>query len=167
MAAQGAEGRYEDYIYLQILQREWERPIPQFEALAHLKNEERPSARAALAFLFWSYFETRIERLLRTGMRKLSPNVREDLLDRYSAIGARLYKLHKILFGQSYLDDLSDLGYRPVAELLSDLQTRRNEFTHGRPQAIDDASVIALVGSLKIEHESWIAVFNHRAILAH
>lgn len=95
-------------------------------------------------------------------MRALPENVREDLLDRYSAIGAPLYKLHKIVFGQTYFDDLRDLGYGPVAVLLLDLHTRRNDFTHGRPQAIDDGSVTALVASLKAEHESWIAVFNRR-----
>ncbi len=166
MALAGAEGRYEDYVYLQMLQREWERPAPDFEQLSHLRNGKRPSARAALALLFWSYFETRIERLLRNGMRRLPESVREDLLDRYSAIGARVYKLYAIVFGQTYFDDLRAFGFADVADLLLELHKRRNEFSHGQPQAIDDASVIALVGSLKAEHESWIAVFNRRATSA-
>ncbi len=41
----GAEGRYEDYIYLQMLQREWERPVVEFERFV---GAEGPSAQAAL-----------------------------------------------------------------------------------------------------------------------
>jgi hypothetical protein len=102
----GAEGRYEDYIYLQMLQREWERPVQEFESFAHGDPAERPSARAALALLFWSYFETRIERLHRTAMRTLPPRVLDDQLRRYSGIGSRLYDLYKIFFATNYFDDL-------------------------------------------------------------
>ena len=84
----GAEGRYEDYVYLQMLQREWERPEGSFEGYGHLPPDKRPSARAALVLLFWSYFETRIERLIRTAARSLPKAVLDDALDRYSAIGA-------------------------------------------------------------------------------
>jgi hypothetical protein len=103
----GAEGCYEDWIFLQMLQREWERPAADFERFAHFTDGERPSARAALVLLFWSYFETRLERLLRTAMRQLPAQVLEDALDRYSSIGARLYRLYKIFFGVTYFDDLS------------------------------------------------------------
>jgi hypothetical protein len=43
----GAEGRYEDWIYLEMLQREWERPVAEFERFSHFAAAERPSARAA------------------------------------------------------------------------------------------------------------------------
>ena len=36
--------------------------------------------------LYWSYFKTRFERLLRAGMRNLPPRVTEDLLGRYATI---------------------------------------------------------------------------------
>lgn len=159
----GAEGRYEDHVYLQMLQREWERPAPAFERFEFFAEDERPSARAALVLLFFSYFETRLERLLRGGMHSLPESVSEDLLDRYSAVGARLYRLYRIAFGCTYFEDLSALGYDRIATLLIDLHKRRNEFVHGRPQAIDDSSVSALVEALKDEHESWIAAFNLRA----
>lgn len=71
----GAEGRYEDYIYLQMLQREWKRPVVEFERFSHFADAEQPSARAALVLLFWGYFETRIERLLRSAMRALPQRV--------------------------------------------------------------------------------------------
>ncbi|WP_271528069.1 hypothetical protein [Bradyrhizobium sp. CCBAU 25338] len=158
----GAEGRYEDYIYLQMLQREWERPVVEFQALAHSSNVERPSAQAALVLLFWGYFETRIERLHRSAMRKLPQRVLEDQLKRHSGIGSRLFDLYRIFFGTTYFDDLRDQGFAAVADLLSDIHKRRNEFSHGKPQAINDATVKALVENLKAEHEAWIAVYNNR-----
>lgn len=162
LAFMGAEGRYEDYIYLQILQREWERPASEFELFAHFTDADRPSARAALVLLFWSYFETRIERLLRTAMRALPPRILEDQLRRYSGIGRRLYDLYKIFFGVTYFEDLGEQGFDNIASLLRDLHGRRNDFAHGRPQAINEASVVALVENLKTEHEAWISVFNWR-----
>ncbi|WP_316187748.1 MULTISPECIES: hypothetical protein [unclassified Bradyrhizobium] len=155
----GAEGRYEDYIYLQMLQREWERPVVEFQALA---GAERPSAQAALVLLFWGYFETRIERLHRAAMRKLPQRVLDDQLKRYSGIGSRLYDLYKIFFGTNYFDDLRDHGFVSVADLLTDIHKRRNEFSHGKPQAINDETVTALVENLKAEHEAWTTVFNSR-----
>ncbi len=162
-AFMGAEGRYEDYIYLQMLQREWERPVVEFERFSHFADAERPSAQAALVLLFWGYFETRIERLHRTAMRALPLRVLDDELRRYSGIGSRLYDLYKIFFGTNYFDDLRAQGFPSVANLLKDIHERRNEFTHGRPQAINDATVNALVENLKAEHEAWIAVYNSRA----
>lgn len=158
----GAEGRYEDYIYLQMLQREWERPVVEFQAFAHSPDAERPSAQAALVLLFWGYFETRIERLHRSAMRKLPQRVLNDQLKRYSGIGSRLYDLYKIFFGTSYFDDLREHGFASVADLLNDIHKRRNEFSHGKPQAISEATVKALVENLKAEHEAWIALYNIR-----
>lgn len=158
----GAEGRYEDYIYLQMLQREWERPVVEFEGLSYAADTERPSSRAALVLLFWGYFETRIGRLHRAAMRKLPPRVLENQLRRYSSIGQRLHELYRIFFDTNYFDDLRTQGYSGVADLLEDIHERRNQFTHGKPQAINDATVNALVENLKAEHEAWIAVYNSR-----
>ncbi len=159
----GAEGRYEDYIYLQMLQREWQRPIAEFEGFSHFPNSERPSSRAAFVLLFWGYFETRIERLLRTAMLALPERVLEDSLRRYSGIGSRVYDLYKIFFDTNYFDDLQARGYPTIGKLLKDIHTRRNEFAHGRPQAINDEIVATLAENLKLEHEAWIAVYNNRA----
>lgn len=161
-AFMGAEERYEDYIYLQMLQREWERPGAEFQTFAHFEDAQRPSAQAALVLLFWGYFETRIERLHRSAMRKLPQRVLDDQLRRYSGIGSRLYDLYKIFFGTNYLDDLRAHGFVAVADLLADVHKRRNEFSHGKPQAIDQATVNALVENLKAEHEAWITVYNSR-----
>lgn len=158
----GAEGRYEDYVYLQMLQREWERPAAEFEHFAHVADADRPSARAALVLLFWGYFETRIERLLRAGMRSLPSRIVENQLKRYSGIGSRLFELYRILFDTTYFDDLSAHGFDRVSEVLKDLHQRRNAFAHGSPRSINDATVRALVECLRDEHEAWIAVLNSR-----
>ena len=74
----------------------------------------------------------------------------------------RLYDLYKIFFGTNYFEDLCRQGFPTVADLLKEVHERRNEFTHGKPQAINDAIVNALVENLKLEHEAWIAVYNSR-----
>ena len=59
IALAGAEGRYEDWIYLDMLEREWQRPVDA-ELYGSIPKDHRPSARAIVALVFWSYFETRI-----------------------------------------------------------------------------------------------------------
>ena len=157
----GAEGRYEDAIYLRMLQREWLRPV-EAELYDSIPQGHRPSARAIVVLVFWSYFETRIARLFRDTAKAVPENVMHNLLDRYSFVGARMTTLYKVVFSTTYGADLNALGYRPVAALLQRVQQCRNSFTHGHPEAIDDALVEELVASLKDEHEGWIAVFNRR-----
>lgn len=161
----GAEGRYEDYMYLKLMEREWKRPVTDADRVAEFDAASEPSPRAGIVVQFWSYFETRIERLLRAGMRNLPPRVTEDLLMRYSFIGQRLDRLYRILFDATYRGDLNELGFAPVAQHLALVQERRNDFTHGDPHAIDDALVAAVIENLKTEHEAWVAVFNYRTVL--
>jgi hypothetical protein len=162
----GAEGRYEDWLYLQMIEREWKRPLLESDRFSEIGGSQRPSARAAIVILFWSYFETRIERLLRAGMRNVPSGLVDDALRRYSFIGARLERFYRIALGTTYSADLIELGYSDVWVHLSEIQKRRNAFSHGEPQAIDDALVKSVVSNLKIEHESWIAVYNRRAAKA-
>jgi hypothetical protein len=162
----GAEGRHEDYMYLNLMEREWNRPVTDADRVAGFDPARQPSPRAGIVVQFWSYFETRIERLLRAGMRNLPPRITEDLLSRYTVIGARLDRLYGILFDATYRGDLNDLGFASVAQHLALVQQRRNAFAHGDPHAIDDALVEAVVENLKREHEAWIAVFNHRSVRA-
>lgn len=77
-------------------------------------------------------------------MRKLPPRVTEDLLIRYSAIGARLDRLYGILFDATYRADLNELGFDTVALHLARVQDRRNAFAHGELHAIDEARVRGL-----------------------
>lgn len=156
----GAEGRYEDWVYLQMLEREWSRPVTDADRFLDIGQANRPSPKAVVVLVFWTYFETRIERLLVEAMRSLPESVSKDLLRRYSPISARLEKLYKVLFGTTYWVELKDIGFAHVAELLRRVHESRNRFAHGHPEAIDDALVSDLVAGLKDEHESWIRAFN-------
>ena len=158
----GGEGGLEDYVYLDLIEREWKRPVSDADRVNSFGSVNPPSPRAAIVILFWSYFETRIERLLRAGMRDVPPRIAEDLLNRYPAVGARIDRLYRILFDTSYRSDLNALGFDAVGQQLNRVQERRNAFAHGEPQAIDDALVEKVVANLKQEHEAWIAVFNRR-----
>lgn len=161
-ALAGGEGRYEDWVYLRMLEREWLRPITDLDRFHSIAEGSRPSPRAIVVLLFWTYFETRIERLIRETTTFLPRTVIKDLLGRYSSIGSRLDRLYKVLFSTTYWNDLDDLGYSHVSQLLRRVQECRNKFTHGYPEAIDDSLVEDLVAGLRDEHNSWIAVFNRR-----
>ena len=159
----GAEGRYEDYIYLQLLEREWERMVSDSTSTDRLSHTTEVSTGASLVLLFWTYFETRIERLFRDALRGIPRRFLEDALKRYSFIGARLERFYKIAFDATYHSDLSSLGYSDVSVHLSEIQRCRNAFVHGSPRSIDDSLATSVVEMLKREHESWIAVYNLRA----
>ena len=159
----GAEGRYEDWVYLKMLENEWLKPLKDEDRFLSVAEGSRPSARAIVILVFWTYFETRIERLFREAMRDLPAKVTNDLLKRYESISARLEHLYKVIFSSTYETDLKELGFDHVGELLSRVRLKRNQFMHGHPEAIDDSLVEDLVVHLKDEHESWIAVFNKRA----
>jgi hypothetical protein len=157
----GAEGRYEDWIYLRMMEREWKRPIAPDEDLGLPGSQ--PSPRASIVLLFWSYFETRIERLLQAGLADVPERLLEDNLRRYFMIGARMNDFYRVAFDSTYKKDLEDLGHGVIWAHLAKVQKHRNDFAHGQPQAIDDSLVQSVVENLKLEHEAWIAVFNKRA----
>lgn len=164
-ALAGAEGRYEDWMYLELLQREWLRPVLDNEYPQHLASERRPSPRAIIVLQFWTYFESRIERLFkqRLQLSGIPEGEVAELLDKQWSIGRRLGPFYTKVFGSTYAQDLVSLGYSEIADHLRHVQERRNAFAHGTPQAIDDALVASVIEHLKTEHESWIAVFNMRA----
>jgi len=163
-AFMGAEGRYEDYVYLNMLEYEWKRPTSQFDHFSFLSQDKRPSAKAIIVLVFWTYFETRIDRLLISAMKGLPDLVRQNLLKRYQSISARTDELYKIIFGKStsYYLDLDRLGFKNISELLQRIQSKRNEFMHGSPEAIVDKLIEDIIRALKNEHESWIQVYNIR-----
>ena len=161
-AVSGAEGRYEDWVYLRMIEREWKRPVVEEDCFPGSSPDAGPSPRASITILFWSYFETRIERLFREALREIPNRILEDSLRRYSAIGARLNDFYRVAFDSTYKSDLESVGHGDVWHHLAKVQERRNSFAHGQPQAINDALVTTVVENLKIEHEAWIAVFNKR-----
>jgi len=159
----GAEGRYEDWIYLNMIEREWKRPVFDADRFPGFSLNDGPSPRASIVLLFWSYFETRIERLLRAGLREVPERLLDDTLRRYSSIGVRMNDFYRVAFGSTYREDLEQAGYAQVWPHLARIQERRNLFAHGQPQAIDDVLVQSAVEMMKVEHEAWISVFNKRA----
>ena len=158
----GAESRYEDYVYLQLMEREWERMKRDSVSQSRLSHTEQVSTGASLVLLFWTYFETRLEHLLRNGLRHVPSSFLEDALNRYSSVGARMDRFYRIAFDSTYHLDLGSLGYSDVSTHLARVQEQRNAFVHGSPQSIDDSLAVSVVEMLKREHEAWIAVFNHR-----
>lgn len=156
----GAEGRYEDYLYLELIQREWFRPScntpDDQQRIAEISD------RASIVLLFWSYFESRIERLLSLGLRTLSRPLRDDILGRYSSVGSRMDRLYKLVYGTTYFEDLRAVGAGSVADLLAEIRKKRNEFAHGNPAAITNDLAERVVAALKDDHFAWIRVFNRR-----
>lgn len=158
----GAEGRYEDWVYLIMLEEEWFRPITDKARYMSISENSRPSPKAVIVLIFWTYFETRIDRLFKTMFDGLPEAISADLLQKYSSVGSRLDRLYKIAFGTTYWADLEELHFAPVADLLKRTQQSRNAFMHGHPEAINDSLVEELILALKDEHESWVSVFNRR-----
>jgi hypothetical protein len=159
-ASMGAEGRYEDWLYLDLIQREWLRPAS--AAAEGMLRHKQISERAPVVLLFWTYFESRIERLVRLGLAQMSDPLREDVLGRYSSVGARMDRLYKLAFGTTYFEDLRAVNAGAIASFLAEVQKRRNEFSHGQPAAISDDLASRVVAGLREEHLAWIAVFNRR-----
>lgn len=160
-AYMGAETGFEDYVYLQVLEREWKYGMqPPNERMTFA---ERVPRGAAIVLIFWTYFENRIGYLLRSALQDLPPRFLNDALTRYSSVGSRMNRLYRIAFDTTYPDDLKNLNYADVSEHLSMVQAQRNAFVHGTPESIDDSLVVSVVEMLKREHEAWIAVYNLRA----
>ena len=118
---------------------------------------------APIVLLFWTYFESRIDRLLKDALRHLPPRFLDDILKRHSSIKARLGWFYKLAFDTTYYADLNELGYSDLGGFLSNVMQKRNEFAHGNPRSIDDALAEKIVEFLKREHEAWISVYNRRA----
>lgn len=157
----GAETRYEDYVYLETLEREWKHRMQ--TPSGPMSFADKVPTGTAIVLIFWTYFESRIEYLLRAGLQHIPTRFLEDTLNRHSSIGSRMDRLYKIAFDSTYHSDLSQLNFADVSEHLSRVQKKRNSFVHGTPQSIDDALITSVVEMLKREHEAWIAVYNLRA----
>lgn len=163
-AYMGAEARYEDYVYLNMMEREWRRPTSESHQLQPAALDGGSSERSSIVVLYWSYFERRFERMLRAGMRRLPPRIAEDLLARHGSIGSRMNRLYHLVFETSFRGDLNAFGFGEIARHLRQVHESRNAFAHGKPGAIDDALVTSVVENLQQDHEAWIAIFNLRAI---
>ena len=160
-AYNGGETRYEDYVYLAVLEREWKHRMQ--TPSERMPFAEQVPVGAAIVLIFWTYFESRMEYLLRAGLQHIPLRFLKDALTRYSSIGSRMDRLYRIAFDSTYHSDLFQLGYADVSQHLARVQAQRNSFVHGTPQSIDGSLVTSVVEMLKREHEAWIAVYNLRA----
>lgn len=156
----GAEGRPEDWQLLALMEREWRRPKLSLPDEGWLT--EGTSERVAIVILFWTYFESRMNRLVRLGLEQLPGRVQKDLLKRYDSVSSQMNELYEILFGVKYLDDLVAVGAESVGGHLARVKEARNRFVHGEPAKVSDALVEAVVRHLKAEHDAWISVYNRR-----
>ena len=158
----GGERAYEDYVYLGLLQREWNRMQRDVRTLERSQYTTEVSLGAPIVLIFWTYFETRIDRLWTDMLCGLPSAFSKDLLDRYSSVKARLSSFYKTAFDTTYYDDLELLGYTDLAGFIAHLMDKRNKFAHGDPLSINDKLAEKVVRLLKREHEAWIAIYNHR-----
>ena len=71
-----------------MLEREWQRPVDA-ELYISISEGHRPSARTIVVLVFWSYFETRIEKLFREVAKVVPAQVMEHLLEHSSFVGTR------------------------------------------------------------------------------
>jgi hypothetical protein len=153
------------YAMLQLMHRDWLRPFP--DATATTPNARTPSPRALVVVMFWTYFEALMTWYFEVATASLPPPIAADLLTRYSSIGSRLDRLHGILFGSKYGDDLDRLGFANIRKHLAALQSQRNAFIHGKPDAIDDTLVFATARAMPEFHTAWIETFNLRCTGRH
>lgn len=147
------------YGMLQLMHREWIRPPA---SIGGLPQASQPSPRVMIVLTFWTFVETLMDWFYETATRDLPPAISEDLRNRYRFIGARLTRLHRILFGATYGEDLDTLGFSTVRQHLEKVQIQRNAFVHGKPEAIDDALVEDTVQIMPSFQDAWIKSFNER-----
>jgi hypothetical protein len=150
------------YVMLQLMEREWLRPLPTDGKLSAVPQSNSPSSRVLLVLIFWTYFESLMGWFYETATKGLPGTVGSDLLRRYGFIGARLDRLHKVLFGTTYKDDLDQLGFGTIWHHLANVQQQRNAFMHGNPEAITDALVAETARLIPEFNEAWIKSFNMR-----
>lgn len=153
------------YAMLRIMHRDWLRPLPA-EYASSLPPASEPSSKVLVVLMFWTYFETLMNWYFETAMSELPNAVATDLLKRYNGIGARLDRLHQILFDTTYGDDLDMLGNTKIRKHIDNVQRQRNAFVHGKPEAISDELVEQTVTLMPRFHEAWIQTFNMRCAKA-
>lgn len=152
------------YVLLRLMHDEWNRPTIEGE-LAGLPPSKRPSPHLVIVILFWSFFESLMQRLLEKKASTLPPAIAEDLLRRYSTIGSRMDRLYKLLMGTTLEVDLTAVDAADVYDHLKRVQEGRNRFIHGDPELIDTDLVAATVDKLPAVQGAWIRLYNLRCAL--
>ena len=149
------------YVLLRLMYDEWNRPTIG-DQLAGLPQSKRPSPHLVIVILFWSLFESLMQRLLEKKASMLPPAIAEDLLRRYSTIGSRMDSLYKLLVGSTLRVDLTAVDAADVYDHLKRVQEGRNRFIHGEPEVINADLVDATVDKLPAVQGAWIRLYNLR-----
>ena len=153
---------WSDHAIVKLTQQEWERPLPEDDTFEEFPDEHRPSQRAIVVILFWTLFESLMGAFFARALRNLPTGVVNDLKQRHRSIESRLARFSKVLFSTTFQADLEALGYGYIHGHLRLVQLRRNEFVHGKPEAIDDGLVAAVVERLYDVHRMWMSLYNRR-----
>jgi hypothetical protein len=147
------------YMSLELMRREWNRPI--VEQKENTWGYEVPQ-KMLIVILFWTLFETLMDKFFSSALKNFPTAISEDLLKRYSFIGARIGKLYKTVFSTSLKTDLEELGYGHIFNHISDLQKKRNDFIHGNPNAVDQNTIDNTIKYLQETQLAWIELYNKR-----
>jgi hypothetical protein len=140
------------------MKREWNRPVAQDEDL----SEHECSQKAIVVIIFWTLFEHLMNQLFQTVLAKYPAGVRQDLLRRYQSVGSRMDRLYSMLFATTMFADWDKLGFSKTHEFLKRIQSSRNDFIHGKAEAISDELVRETFERIDEVQLAWIAVFNLR-----
>lgn len=147
------------YMVLELMRREWNRPVVEDEVTSWTFKVPQKSM---IVILFWSLFETLMDKFFTSALRKIPKSISDDLLKRYSGIGSRTDRLYKILFGSSFKKDLEELGHLHIYNHIVNLQIKRNDFIHGNPNAIDQSVIDDTIKYLQDTQLAWIDLYNKR-----
>jgi hypothetical protein len=130
-------------------------------------NHTRLSQRFTVVLLFWTLFEVLIDGFYRAAFADLPGQLGDELLQRFPNIGGRLNRLYQRTWQLNFADDLCLEGFEEEAALIGKIQSARNAFVHGSPEAIDDELVDLTLSNLESAQRGWIAIFNKRCTRRH
>jgi len=155
------------FITLGLLKREWQRPLITESEVTDLLGREIPQ-RIAFVLLFWTLFESLMDRLFTRKLESIPPKLAKNLLKKNNNISARMGEFYQLVFDASFKDDLMDTGYVHVYDHLRNLQEKRNAFIHDNPTAIDEQLIIDTLTHLQDVQSAWIILYNKRCtVLSH
>lgn len=152
------------YIMLGLMKREWERPIIKETEVTGLLGEIIPQ-QLMIVLLFWTLFESLMDRMFTTKLSGLPPKLAKNLLKKNNNISSRMSDFYQLVFDHSFKEDLADTGFIEIYDHLKTVQEKRNAFIHDSPKAIDEQLVIDTINHLQDVQAAWIKIYNKRCVL--
>ena len=147
MPFMGAEGRYEDYIYLAMLEREWKRPDVNHDWLDGNPNRAAPLVsccnRSSLLELFRDANRAPSAAWLQGGPLAVDRRHPEPVRRRRSSSRPALPRA----FRHDLRARSRRRGSADIWAFIVGVQERRNAFAHGNPRSIDDATVLSVISN--------------------